>query len=70
MKDNSISRAQINNLAKNPEYAVKLKTLRALLKHEAVKLNDGNVPFEFTDKQGKDFWEMYDSADPAKVKSE
>jgi len=61
---------EINNLAKNPEYAAKLKTLRALLKQEAVKLNDGNVSFEFTDKQGKDFWKMYESENPAKVEND
>lgn len=52
---------EINNLAKNPECAVQLKALRTLLKQEAVALNDGNVPFEFTDKQGKDFWKAYES---------
>lgn len=53
---------ETKNLADDPECSEKLQALRTLLKKEAVKLNDGNVPFEFTDKQGKDFWGMYESA--------
>jgi len=52
---------EIKNLAANPEYAEKLRVLRTLLKKEAVRLDDGNVPFEFTNKQGKDFWNTYES---------
>jgi len=50
---------EIKNLADDPGYAAKLKSLRVLLKQEAAKLNDGNVPYEFTNKQGRDFWDMY-----------
>jgi arylsulfatase A-like enzyme len=57
---------EIKNLADDLKYAEKLKELRALLKKEAVKLNDGNVPFEFADKQGKDFWNMYKSLEKYK----
>lgn len=52
---------ETKNLAENGDHAQKLQALRALLKKEAVRLNDGNTPFPFTDKQGKDFWGMYDS---------
>ncbi|MBT8036599.1 MAG: sulfatase-like hydrolase/transferase [Verrucomicrobiae bacterium] len=52
---------EINNLAANPEYAVKLKTLRKLLKQQSVILNDGHTPFEFTHHQGQDFWKIYNS---------
>ena len=47
------------NLAADPKYSDTLKDLRALLQEERVKLNDGNSPYEFTDKQGKDFWSLY-----------
>lgn len=52
---------ELKNLADDIKYAKKLKALRGLLKQEALKLNDGSVPFDFTDKQGKDFWGMYES---------
>ncbi len=45
----------------NPEFAAKVKELRAILEKERVTLNDGNTPYKFTDKQGKEFWRTYES---------
>jgi len=52
---------EIKNLADDPQQAGRLTAMRALLKKQAVALNDGNVPFDFTDKQGKSFWATYES---------
>ncbi len=52
---------EVNNLAADVKYAEILAELRILLKRERVRLNDGNTPSKFTDKQGKDFWSMYES---------
>lgn len=54
---------EIDNLAANPEYASVLSELRSLLKQERVRLNDGNTPFEFTNKQGQKFWTMYEAVE-------
>jgi arylsulfatase A-like enzyme len=51
---------EMKNLAEDSAHRETLETLRALLKQERVRLNDGNSPFPFADKQGKDFWEMYE----------
>jgi len=56
---------ELTNLAGDAKHADTLKRLRALLKTERVKLNDGNTPYEFTDKQGKSFWSTYESTDTA-----
>lgn len=54
---------ETRNLADDTARAGTLKSLRALLKKEAVRLNDGNVPYEFADKQGKDFWKAYEASE-------
>ena len=60
---------ETKNLATNPEYQKKLQTLRALLQQEAIKLNDGNVPYEFTNNQGKEFWGLYKSVKHSELDS-
>lgn len=52
---------EINNLADDDAYQQTLASLRALLAQERVRLNDGNSPSPFTDKQGKDFWTVCES---------
>ena len=52
---------ETNNLAAEPKQAKKLAELRHLLERERVRLNDGNTTQPFTDKQGKDFWGIYES---------
>ena len=54
---------ETKNLASDPMYSNHLKALRSLLQKERVKLNDGNSPYDFTDKQGKDFWSLYESVE-------
>jgi arylsulfatase A-like enzyme len=58
---------EINNLAGDHDYETILTDMRALLKIEKDALNDGNIPYEFTDKQGKDFWEMYEKVDQVHI---
>jgi arylsulfatase A-like enzyme len=53
--------AETNNLANNPEQAPTLQRMRKLLEEERHQLNDGNTPYPFTNQQGKDFWEAYES---------
>lgn len=50
---------EMNNLAGEACFGEKIEELRALLKEEKVRLNDGNTQFEFTRQQGKDFWDAY-----------
>ena len=50
---------ETDNLDGDPAHAKTRGRLRALLQKERVRLNDGNTPFPFTDKQGKDFWSAY-----------
>ena len=50
---------ETKNLAGEPDQADRLRAMRALLEKRAVELNDGNTPFEFTDKMGKTFWATY-----------
>lgn len=52
---------EMKNLAGDSKYAGVLANLRTHLKEDRVHLNDGNTPFAFTDKQGKDFWSTYES---------
>jgi hypothetical protein len=33
--------------------------MRGILESEKLKQNDGNTPYEFTDNQGKEFWNTY-----------
>ncbi len=47
---------EMNNLAADTVHRQTLDALRTLLKQERLRLNDGNSPFPFSDKQGKDFW--------------
>jgi arylsulfatase A-like enzyme len=54
---------EMNNLAGNLEYAQQLNRLRSLLELEKVKLNDGNTPYEFTRKQGENFWNTFYSVE-------
>jgi len=53
---------ETQNLAKLPEYHTALEHLRTLLENERLKLNDGNVPYEFSNAQGRSFWATYDEA--------
>lgn len=52
---------EIKNLAGDAKYTEVTKKLRSLLKRERLRLNDGNTPFNFTNKQGEDFWSMFKS---------
>jgi len=52
---------ELVNLAGKPEHAERLKKMRKLLNAECRRLNDGNTPYEFTDKQGKKFWSTFES---------
>ena len=47
---------EMRNLADDDARRETLAALRALLKQERLRLNDGNSPFPFPDKQGRDFW--------------
>ncbi len=51
---------EMKNLADDVAHRQTLDALRALLKQERLRLNDGNSPFPFSDKQGKDFWAAYE----------
>lgn len=50
---------EMNNLAGNPDFIQKVKKMRNILEKERIKQNDGNTPFEFTNNQGKEFWNCY-----------
>ncbi|MDT8392001.1 MAG: sulfatase-like hydrolase/transferase [Lentisphaeria bacterium] len=50
---------ELRNLAQDPNHAPALQALRALLKQERVRLNDGNTPYAFADEQGKYFWARF-----------
>ena len=50
---------ETKNLAGNAASRDPLQRLRKLLREERLRLNDGNIPFPFTDQQGKDFWKAY-----------
>lgn len=54
---------ELSNLAGDAKHANVLARVRALLEKERVRLNDGNTPYDFTDKLGKDFWGTYESTD-------
>jgi arylsulfatase A-like enzyme len=54
---------ELKNLSNHIDHAKDLGRLRKLLEAERTLLNDGNSPYPFTDKQGKDFWQTYDSLD-------
>jgi hypothetical protein len=53
---------ETQNIAAKPESEATLIRLRKLLVDEKDQLNDGNTPFPFTDKMGKDFWGTYPTA--------
>lgn len=50
---------ELHNLAGDPQHAAALQSLRALLKRERVRLNDGNTPYEFANEQGTYFWARF-----------
>lgn len=50
---------EIENLVEDPKYNDILQKLREMLEKDRVRLNDGNTPCPFTDKQGKYFWTRY-----------
>jgi len=50
-----------NNLAADPAHAATLLRLRALLREERVRLNDGNTPYRFSNQQGLDFWNAFEA---------
>jgi len=50
---------ELNNIAQKDACKETLEYLRKLLKEERIKLNDGNTPYEFSNKQGVDFWNTY-----------
>jgi arylsulfatase A-like enzyme len=52
---------ETRNLAGDPKSSQTLNQLRTLLQEERRSLNDGNSPYDFTSKQGKDFWSLYES---------
>lgn len=51
---------ETRNLAADAAHADTLTRLRKLLQEDRVRLNDGNTPFPFSDKMGKDFWSLYE----------
>jgi arylsulfatase A-like enzyme len=52
---------ETRNLAKDPRYAVQVKTLRAILQQERVRLNDGpKAASKLARKQADEFWRTYD----------
>lgn len=61
--DLKTDRDELHNLAGNPDYDEQLDNLRSILESERIKLNDGNTPFEFTNKQGEKFWNTYNATD-------
>jgi arylsulfatase A-like enzyme len=54
---------ELDNLAGDPEFGEILVRLRGILRQERLRLNDGNVPYEFANEQGQAFWEIYESTD-------
>lgn len=52
---------ELINLAADAKYSDTLAELRALLRKERVRLNDGDTPCPFTNKQGEDFWTTYEA---------
>ena len=58
---------EISNLAGDKQHAETLSSLRELLKKERVRLNDGNTPWEFTNTQGTEFWNTYESVKESAV---
>jgi hypothetical protein len=58
---------RLKNLAVNPEFALTLNALRTILETERLIHNDGNTPYKYTDKLGKDFWAMYKSVKESKI---
>jgi arylsulfatase A-like enzyme len=53
---------ETNNLAHKARYASTVERLRNLLEKERVRLNDGDTPYPFTDKQGETFWRRYEAS--------
>lgn len=51
------------NLAGDSGYAKQLNNLRGILELERVRQNDGNTSYEFTNKQGEEFWDIYHSTE-------
>jgi arylsulfatase A-like enzyme len=58
---------EINNLAGMNEFQGKLGELREWLEKDRKELNDGNTPWEFTNKQGQEFWSTYESVETSKI---
>jgi len=54
---------ELANLAGEPAHQDTLSRLRGILLRERVALNDGNTPYEGTDKQGKEFWATFEGVD-------
>lgn len=52
---------ETRNLSNVIEKEPVLSRLRKLLEEERVRLNDGNSASPFSDKQGKDFWSVYET---------
>lgn len=52
---------EMRNLAGDPANEATLQRLRKLLESERKRLNDGNTPYPFTDRQGKEFWQGYEA---------
>ncbi len=51
---------ETKNLADYKVHQATVSSLRALLKQERVRLNDGNAPYELTNKEGVDFWTAFE----------
>ena len=51
---------ETKNLADHKAHQATVSRLRTLLKQERVRLNDGNVPYALTNKQGADFWTAFE----------
>ncbi len=52
---------ELTNLFGAPAHRDTVARLRDLLQKERVALNDGNTPYETTDKQGKAFWAAFEA---------
>jgi len=52
---------ETTSLANDLNYTAILDSLRTILERDKELLYDGNTPYEFTNEQGKYFWDIYES---------
>ena len=58
---------EMTNLAGNGGFEQRVEKLRAVLEDERVRQNDGYTPFEFTNNQGKEFWQTYETVSESQI---